>query len=154
LATTGKTTLSDKQVRQFIDLMDRVAERLRPVRRPQDRDQPECSQQELRALAALGQRDILTMSELAAILKVPLSTATRMVDNLVAKNLVERKRVQHDRRIVQIAFSKKGKRIHQFVLESRFAAGHAMLAAVNPKERGSVLQRLSKMIPDVTWPIR
>ena len=34
LATLEKTTLSDKQVRQFIDLMDMVADRLRPVRRP------------------------------------------------------------------------------------------------------------------------
>ena len=90
LATTGKTTLSDKQVGQFIDLMDIVADRLRPVRRPQDLDQPECSQQELKALAALGQRQTLTMSELAATLKVPLSTATRMIDKLVVKNLVER----------------------------------------------------------------
>ena len=149
LATTGKTTLSDEQVGQFIDLMDRVSDRLRPVRRPQDRDQPECSQQELKALAALGQRNTLTMSELAAILKVPLSTATRMIDKLVVKNLVERKHVKHDRRIVQVAFSKKGKRIHQFVLESRFAAGRAMLAALSPKERGIFLQRISKMVPEI-----
>jgi DNA-binding MarR family transcriptional regulator len=149
LATTGKTTLSDEQVGQFIDLVDTVADRLRPVRRPQDLDQPECSQQELKALAALGQRQTLTMSELAAILKVPLSTATRMIDKLVVKNLVERKHVKHDRRIVQVAFSKKGKRIHQFVLESRFAVARAMLAALNPKERGIFLQRISKMVPEI-----
>jgi DNA-binding MarR family transcriptional regulator len=148
LATTGKTTLSDKQARQFIDLMDRVAEQLRPVRRPQDLDQPECSQQELKALAALGQRATLTMSELAGILKVPLSTATRMIDKLVAKNLVERRHVKHDRRIVQVVFSKKGKRIHQFVIESRFAAGRGMLAALSAKDRGILLQRISKMVPD------
>jgi DNA-binding MarR family transcriptional regulator len=149
LTTTGKTTLSDKQVRQFIELMDMVADRLRPVRRPQDLDQPECSQLELRALAALGQRHTLTMSELAAILKVPLSTATHMIDKLVVKNLVERRHVKHDRRIVQVAFNKKGKRIHQFVLESRFASGRAMLAALNPRERRIVLQRISKMIPGI-----
>jgi len=127
--------------------MDMAAERLRPVRRPQDLDQPECSQLELRALAALGQRHTLTMTELAGILKVPLSTATHMIDKLVAKNLVERRHVKHDRRIVQVAFSKKGKRIHQFVLESRFAAGRAMLAGLNPRERGIFLQRISKMVP-------
>jgi DNA-binding MarR family transcriptional regulator len=139
--------LSDKQVRQFIDLMDMVADRLRPVRRPQDRDQPECSQLEMRALAALGQRNTVTMSELAAILKVPLSTATRMIDKLVVKNLVERKHVKHDRRVVQVAFSRKGKRIHQFVIESRFAAGRGMLAALHPRERGVFLKRILKMVP-------
>lgn len=143
-----KTTLSDKQVRQFVDLMDGVAEQLRPVRRPQDLDQPECSQLELRALAVLGQRHILTMSELAAVLKVPLSTATRMIDKLVVKNLVERRHVKHDRRIVQVAFSKKGKRIHQFVLESRLAAGRGMLGALSAGERGIFLQRISKMVPE------
>jgi len=148
LATIQKTTRSDKQVRQFIDLMDMFAERLRPVRRPRDLDHPECSQLELRALAALGQRSILSMSELAAILKVPLSTATHMIDKLVLKNLVERRHVQHDRRIVQVAFSKKGKRIHRFVLESRFAAARGMLAALNPGERGIFLQRISKMVPE------
>lgn len=142
-----KATVPEKQVQQFIDLMDMVADRLRPVRRRQDLDQPECSQQELRALAALGQRHTLTMSELAAILKVPLSTATHMIDKLVVKNLVERRHVTHDRRIVQVAFSKKGKRIHQFVLESRLAAGRGMLAALNPRERGVFLQRISKMVP-------
>ena len=91
----------------------------------------------------------LTMSELAAILKVPLSTATHMIDKLVVKNLVERRHVKHDRRIVQVAFSKKGKRIHRFVLESRrFAAGRAMLAALSPKDRGILLQRISKMVPE------
>jgi DNA-binding MarR family transcriptional regulator len=144
-----KAAVPEKQVRQFIDLMDMVAEQLRPVRRPQDLDQPECSQQELRALAALGLRHSLTMSELAAILKVPLSTATHMIDKLVVKNLVERRHVKHDRRIVQVAFSKKGKRIHRFVLESRFAAGRGMLAALNPRERGIFLRRISKMVPEI-----
>ena len=130
--------------------MDLVAERLRPARRPQDRGQPECSQQELKALAALGQRHTLTMSELAAILKVPLSTATHMIDKLVVKNLVERRHVKHDRRIVQVAFSKKGKRIHQFVLESRFTAARGMLAALSPRDRGIFLQRISKMVPEAT----
>jgi DNA-binding MarR family transcriptional regulator len=147
LTTIRKTTLSDKQVRQFIDLMDLVADRLKPVRRRQDRDQPECSQQELKALAALAQRNTLTMSELAGILKVPLSTATRMIDKLVVKNLVERKHVKHDRRVVQVAFSRKGKRIHQFVIESRFAAARGMLAALHPRDRGVFLQRILKMVP-------
>ena len=53
------------------------------MRRPQDRNERECSQQELKALAALGQRDTLTMGELAGMLRVPVSTATHTIDKLV-----------------------------------------------------------------------
>jgi DNA-binding MarR family transcriptional regulator len=133
----------DDQLRQFISHVDVLMEKLKPMRRPQDRNEPECSQQELRALAALGQRDTLTMSDLAGMLRVPVSTATHTIDRLVAKGLVERKGVPQDRRIVQVTFSKKGKRINQFVLESRLASGRALLEILHPRDRQVFLQRLA-----------
>jgi DNA-binding MarR family transcriptional regulator len=133
----------EDQLRQFISHMDALTERLRPARRPRDRDTPECSQQELKVLAALGDRDNLTMSDLAGILSVPLSTATHTIDKLVAKGLVERRRVQQDRRVVQVTFSKKGKRIHQFVVKSRLGVGRALLAALSPEDRGVFLRQLT-----------
>jgi DNA-binding MarR family transcriptional regulator len=136
----------DDQLRQFISHMDALTERLRPERRPLDRNEPECSQQELKALAALGDRDVLTMSDLAGILSVPLSTATHTIDKLVAKNLVARKRVQQDRRIVQVSFSRRGRRIHQFVLESRLGVGRAVLGTLNPRDRNAFLQQLKSVI--------
>ena len=135
----------EKQVREFIAHIDVLAERLTPARRPQDRAEPECSPPELKVFAALGRRNTLGMSDLAAILKVPLSTATHTVDKLVAKDLVERKHVKHDRRIVQVTFSKKGKRIHRFVLESQIAVGRSMLEALGSKERGILLQQMAKL---------
>jgi DNA-binding MarR family transcriptional regulator len=133
----------DDQLRQFISHVDVLTEKLKPMRRPQDRNEPECSPQELRALAALGQRDTLTMSDLAGMLRVPVSTATHTIDRLVAKGLVERKGVPQDRRIVQVTFSKKGKRINQFVLESRLAIGRALLETLHPRDRQVFLQRLA-----------
>jgi DNA-binding MarR family transcriptional regulator len=133
----------EKQLRQFIAHIDVLTEKLLPIRRPQDLHEPECSQRELKVLAELGQRNILTMSDLAAILKVPLSTATHTVDKLVAKNLVERKRVQEDRRVVQVTFSGRGRRINQFVLTSRLAAGRRLLEPLDPSERRIFLQRLA-----------
>jgi DNA-binding MarR family transcriptional regulator len=133
----------ETQVRQFIAHIDVLAERLTPQRRPQDRDEPECSRQELRALAALGRQGTLGMSDLAAILKVPLSTATRTIDKLVAKDLVERQRVKQDRRIVQVTFSRRGKRIHQFVLKSQLATGRSLLEPLSSRERELFLQRMT-----------
>ena len=135
----------EKQLRQFVACMDALADRLRPVRRPQDAGEPECSPPELRALAAIGQRNTLAMSDLAAILNVPLSTATHTIDKLVAKDLVERKQVKHDRRIVQVAFSRKGRRIHRFVVASRLAAGRALLETLKPQERKAFLHHMKKI---------
>jgi len=132
----------DEQVRQFIAHMDVLADRLAPSRRLQDRDKAECSIQELRVLSALGQRDALNMSDLAAVLKVQLSSATHTVDKLVSKGLVQRKRVNEDRRVVQVAFSRKGKKINQFVVQSRLAVGRGILEALAPKEREKFLKRM------------
>jgi DNA-binding MarR family transcriptional regulator len=135
----------EEEVRQFIAHMDLLSERLAPVRRKQDAAVAECSRQELKALAALGQRETLTMSDLAAILKVQLSTATHLIDKLAAKGLVERKRLKQDRRIVRVTFSRKGKRIHQYVVASRVAAARAMLEALNPAARRIFLRRMTKI---------
>lgn len=134
-----------EQIGQFIAHMDLLSERLTPARRPQDKALAECSRQELKVLAAVGQQDVLTMSELAGILKVQISTATHIVDKLAAKGLVVRKRGKQDGRVVQVTFSKKGKRIHQYVVASRHSAARGMLEALDPSARGVFLQRLSKM---------
>src|SRR5262249_4598666 len=61
----------------------------------------EMSPQDGRALWTLG-RGPVTMSELAERLNVPLSTATRMVERLIAKNLAVRTRIEDDRRVVRV----------------------------------------------------
>jgi DNA-binding MarR family transcriptional regulator len=135
----------DEQLRQFIAHMDLLAELLTPPRRPQDFAEPECSRQELRALAAIGQRHTLSMSDLAAMLSVQLSSATHTIDKLVAKGLVERKRVKQDRRIVHVTFSRKGKRIHQFVADSRLTTGRSLLEALPLSARGTFLRRIAQI---------
>lgn len=123
-----------------------LAARLRPPRRPRDRSAPECSDQELRALDTLGRHGRVTMSQLAAQLGVPLSTASRTVDRLVAKRLVERKPLLRDRRIVHVAFSPRGRRINQYVVDARRAAAAAMLGALTERERAWLIERLARMV--------
>jgi DNA-binding MarR family transcriptional regulator len=88
----------------------------------------------------------MTMSAVAALLDVPLSTATHTVDRLVAKGLVERKQAARDRRVVEIEFGRRGKTINRFVLASRRSAAGAMLAALTAGERKALLRQLGKMI--------
>ena len=142
----GTPPAADKQARDLIRYLDALAEHLAPLRRPQDRDAPECSPRELKALAAVGRIGAVTMTDLAAILKSPLSTATHTVDRLVAKGLVSRKRLTRDRRIVQVSFSRRGKEIHRFVVRSRHAAARGLLKALSLKDRQALLRQMAKMM--------
>lgn len=57
--------------------------------------------------------DALTMSELSSELSVPLSTATRIVDGLVQRDMVERVQDPKDRRVVRVGMSKNGRKLYE-----------------------------------------
>jgi DNA-binding MarR family transcriptional regulator len=57
--------------------------------------------------------DPLTMSELSTELHVPLSTATRIVDELVKRDMVERVPDARDRRVVRVKMSKNGRKLYE-----------------------------------------
>jgi DNA-binding MarR family transcriptional regulator len=139
-------TDADRHVAAFIAYVDALAERLRTRRRPQDADEPECSPRELLALSELGRCGRITMSDLAKVLDVPLSTATRTVGRLVAKGLVERKQAAHDRRVVEVRFGRRGKRINQFVTDSRSAAARALLGPLAERERDRLVKQLARLV--------
>ena len=136
----------EQDTHAFLVQLDTLAERLRPRRRPQDARAPACSPRELRVLGALGRDGPMTMTAVAGLLDVPLSTATHTVNRLVAKGLVERKQTARDRRVVEVGFGRRGKTINRFVVASRSAEASAMLAALTALERKELLGRLAKMI--------
>ena len=86
------------------------------------------------------------MSDLAAALDVPLSTATRTADKLVAKGLVDRRRSTEDRRIIEVAFSQEGRNIHRYVVESRLATARKMFRRVKATERTALIGILDRLI--------
>jgi DNA-binding MarR family transcriptional regulator len=122
-----------------------LSERLTPERRAQDRGEPECSLTELRALAVLGRQRPIMMSDLAQAMKVTVSTATRTIDKLAAKGLVERQRVKKDRRVVRVDFGSKGEQIHRYVTEARLASARTLLERLSPAHRGVFLKRLHSL---------
>jgi DNA-binding MarR family transcriptional regulator len=54
----------------------------------------------------------LRMSELAAVLRVSVATASRTVDALVADGFAERRRDKHDGRVVHVAATARGRRAY------------------------------------------
>jgi DNA-binding MarR family transcriptional regulator len=71
---------------------------------------------EMHALESIGPYEKRTMSETAADLGITTGSLTVAIDRLVRKGYVERQRDPHDRRIVRVSLSRKGKvacRMHQ-----------------------------------------
>ncbi len=58
-------------------------------------------------------QDPLTMSELSSELNVPMSTATRIVDELVQRGMVERVNDLKDRRVVRVGMSPNGRKLYE-----------------------------------------
>lgn len=71
---------------------------------------------EIHTIEAIGMYTPRNMSEVAADLNITVGTLTTAINRLINKGYVERKRIEEDRRVVQIQLTKKGKlayRIHQ-----------------------------------------
>jgi DNA-binding MarR family transcriptional regulator len=135
----------ERQLRELIAHFDALSQRMMMNRPPPPGFDVECSPQEMRALAMLGLKGIMIMSDLAGILSVPLSTATHTIDKLVGKNLAERTRPDEDRRVVQVGLSAKGKELHQSFLDFRMDMSRNMLDALSPGEREIFLELMAKM---------
>lgn len=71
---------------------------------------------EIHTIEAIGMYSEKTMSEVAQILKITVSTLTTAINKLIKKEYVERKRIEEDRRVVLVKLTKQGKlafRLHQ-----------------------------------------
>lgn len=87
-----------------------------------------------------------SMGELARHLRVTQGVATRMVDRLVDKGLVERKRDVADRRVVLVAPTAEGEAIARHIEVVNRGKIMRLLAEVPEKERGDQLAFLKGML--------
>ena len=132
---------------------DRQACRLRTllaklVRPPDEHALPdlELSIREIRLLRALGEVGEMTMTDLAAVIRTPLSTVTRMVDRMEAKELTERVRSEADRRSVLVRMGAKGRELDAIFDQHRRELAGRMLEPLTPGEREILLELMAKMV--------
>ncbi|MEN1760287.1 MarR family winged helix-turn-helix transcriptional regulator [Anoxynatronum sibiricum] len=69
------------------------------------------SKTELFALLYLSRKENTTMTELAATMGLPMSTATGLMDRLVRQQYVRRGRSEEDRRIVVLVLTEAGQEL-------------------------------------------
>src|SRR5579862_921056 len=144
-ATPGETAAAvpERQVRELDACYEAFYRTLMRGMAPPPTD-VELSPQDGRALMTLG-RGPLAMSELADTLAVPLSTATRMVERLISKNLAVRSRIEDDRRVVRVEVSDEGKKFFQHFIEQRRAMSRSMLAPLSNGEREIFIELMTKI---------
>ena len=146
-AVETETTASTlgRQLEELIVHFDLLYQRLMLTRPLTAATEVEISRQETRVVMLLGSKGTTIMSDLARAANLALSSATNTVDRLVNKELVERSRVDEDRRVVQVGLSEKGKKFYDTLNDCRLEMGRNMLEALSPGEREIFLELMAKM---------
>jgi len=103
------------------------------------------SRHEIGVTDTLGGVGPMTMGELARRLRLPLSTATRVVDGLVARGLVLRERPEDNRRVVRVALTENGSALYREALAARVTAFRAMLKVLRLEERRELIRLFRKI---------
>jgi DNA-binding MarR family transcriptional regulator len=105
------------------------------------------SRSEIAVVDTLGAEGSMAMGELAGRVRMPLSTATRVVDRLVARKIVQRERPEDNRRVVRVALAPPGDAFYQAALSSRIAGAQRMLQRLTEGEQRELV-RLFRKIAD------
>ncbi len=105
----------------------------------------DCSREEMRALMMLQAKSPRTMGDLAESLHVPLSTATHTVGRLVEKGLLERRRSEEDRRVVEIDLSQEGRTMQSQLRQYRREMARCWLTPLTRGEREIFLELMGKI---------
>jgi DNA-binding MarR family transcriptional regulator len=89
------------------------------------------------------------MSELAEHLRIDPSSATRAVQRLIKDNLAERVEHEGDGRVVAIAATERGRKIHEQVANRRRELIFAVLEEFNEEEQHQFAEFLERFLTSV-----
>ena len=93
----------------------------------------------------------LTLKDGAALVHVSLPAASRMVDDLVRRGLVERNEDSADRRMKRVALTDSGRSVIRRLNAARLSGLETFTAALAPEERHTLAEALERLLarPDV-----
>jgi DNA-binding MarR family transcriptional regulator len=134
------STLSDGCAEAVLNVAPPVVRAIRKMMR--EHRLPELSVPQFRALAILSWTPDASLSIVADFIGSSLPATSRMIDALVAKNLVARKQCCHDRRQVSLELTSLGREAFQ---ESRQATRQQLierLSSLSPEKKESVIEAM------------
>ncbi|MFA9463124.1 MAG: MarR family winged helix-turn-helix transcriptional regulator [Velocimicrobium sp.] len=94
-------------------------------------------------IVEIGRKRDFMLKDLAAILRIDVSTASKVVEELVKKGLVKREPSSLDRRSVQINLSNEGKRIFEQIENDMDLVFDEVLGFIEPSKQDTFLRYLS-----------
>ena len=103
------------------------------------------SHQELALIGYVGSAGEVIMREIAAHMETPLSTATWIVDKLVAKKYLKRYNSVTDRRIVKVGLTGKGKKTFKLFQNLKMSLGEKILKDLSLKDQSDFIALLEKV---------
>ena len=96
-------------------------------------------------LVALEEHGTLTMQTLADELRLAISTVTRVVDQLVTKQLVVRHSSPRDRRVCQVRLTEAGAALLQTIQRALIAREQAILQCLPDASRDHVIWAIEEL---------
>jgi len=97
------------------------------------------------ALLAFPKGSDTSMNELSRAMGLANSTMTRMVENLVTKELVRRWQDDQDRRVVRVTLTARGRELQRALKEARRELQRRILEEIQEGERPAILDALEKL---------
>lgn len=97
------------------------------------------------ALEVIVERGPMGLNALAEQLKLDKSTASRLVDGMVRKELVGRLEDFEDRRAVRLEARKAGHRLYEKVRKELIAEEAALIGEFSPEVRASAIELVEKL---------
>jgi MarR family transcriptional regulator, 2-MHQ and catechol-resistance regulon repressor len=104
------------------------------------------------SLEAIGTQRRLTLNELADSLYITPSTASRTIEELVRKKLVERRQDPDDRRAVSLTLTPQGETLFEALRQHLIERQLGILEQIDPGSRRDVLTALQKLSQAVKDP--
>ncbi|MFQ5629873.1 MAG: MarR family winged helix-turn-helix transcriptional regulator [bacterium] len=124
-----------KKVEELFNYMDIMIRHFAFLKWQRLKDYEDLSLQELNAIHIIGKKGPCIMREVAESMMLAVSTMTTIMDKLVAKELVIRKRSDADRRVVRVLLTGRGKELYQANLQAHLELTKAMLNTLNKDEQ-------------------
>jgi DNA-binding MarR family transcriptional regulator len=98
------------------------------------------------SVMALPRDGVVGMGALGEALGVAPSTATRMVDQLVAKRLVERRSAPEDRRAVRVALTPRGQELRRQLGKATASCFLGALDKISREQQSATIEALELVI--------
>jgi len=143
-----RTMVGEERLSKLLLVLQQVLVKV-GVHRTATGQEMDITNRQVGALGLLIDQDSLTMSQLSQSLFIDQSAATRIVDALIIKRLIERVPDSNDRRVIRIKLTDKGREIYNNVCDESSQGLSMLLAKMKFDDQEALIRGLEALIQAV-----